>query len=917
MPRRFRILLYIVVPFIVLSISTSVIFEWLWMREMGYEGVFWTLKLAKVSLGVLAFLISGVFLVLNARMLAGELRWATFTGTPLQDIELNLSHPAHYRRVKKILTGVALFFALLFALTFYLGWDESLRFLWNEPFGQNDPIFGKDLGFYMFQLPFWDMMQTSFALLVFLTLLALLGVYSVLRLLTFEGIRQGVQARKNVRTHLKLNAALWLLLLAGGLFLDRYEILFSSQGIVFGAGYTDVHIVLPALWIALAAVASLGVFLFASTRWAVSRRMMGAAIGVAVLAWVLGRMVLPGMVQNFIVEPNELELEEPYLEHNIAMTRLAYNLHEVTEIEYEANDTLRIEDIWNNQDAVDNIRLWDPRLLIQTYKQLQEIRTYYEFFSVDNDRYEYGGGVQQVMISAREISADLPGQSDNWVNRRLIFTHGYGLAMSPVTEMNSQGEPILVVKDLPPDFGYESLSVENPAIYYGEEEVGAYYIVNTGAEELDYPSGDANVYNSYDGQGGLPIRTAFHRLLYAWELRDINILLSDYIHSESRLQIWRSVQERIRKITPFLELDRDPYLVMGDDRLYWVQDAYTTSRNFPYSQPFRNFNYIRNSVKIMVDAYHGTVEYYVADEEDPVLQVYRSIFPNLFKARDEMPPSLERHFRYPQDLFEIQLERFNRYHMTNPQVFYNNEDLWTRPFEKYGGQQLLMEPYYVLARLPSGPDEGAPEDAGADDARAPLEFMLISPLTPENRDNMISWMAAKSDPEEYGRLVVYKLPKQRLIYGPAQIEARVDQDPEISQQLALWDQRGSRVIRGNLMVIPIENSFLYVEPVFLLAEGVDIPQLQRVIVAFGDDIAMEPTLDESLAALFGRGSAYSGEPTPEVEAEAAAGGAAPTVSPDDLARVRALWSRLREAFEAGDWAQYGEVMDELDREITE
>lgn len=914
MPRRLRILLYIIVPLIVLSLSSTAIFEWFWMRQVGYEGVFWTLKLAKLSLGILAFLIAGAFLIVNARMLARELRWATFAGTPLQDIELNLGEPAQYSRVKKILTGVALFFALLFALTFYLGWDESLRFLWNEPFGQTDPIFGKDIGFYMFQLPFWEMIQTSFALLVFVTLLFLLGIYSTLRLMRFEGIRRGFHGRKNVRTHLKLNAALWLLLLAFGLFLDRYEILFSAQGIVFGAGFTDVKIVLPALWIALVTVALLAVFLIASTRRAVSRRMMGTAVGIAVLAWVLGRMALPGLVQQFIVEPNELELETPYLEHNIAMTRLAYNLHEVTEIEYEADDTLRIGDIQKNRDAVDNIRLWDPRLLIQTYKQLQEIRTYYEFFSVDNDRYEYGGDVKQVMVSAREISTELPGQANNWVNRRLQFTHGYGVALSPVTEMNSQGEPILVVKDLPPDYGYEELTVENPAIYYGEEETGGYYIVNTGIQELHYPSGDENVYNSYEGQGGLPIRTLFHRLLYAWELSDINILLSDYIHSGSRLQIWRSVQERIERITPFLELDRDPYLVLGSGRLYWVQDAYTTSRNFPYSQPFRNFNYIRNSVKIMVDAFEGTVDYYVVDDQDPVLQVYRSIFPNLFKAREDIPPELERHFRYPQDLFEIQLERFNRYHMTNPQVFYNNEDLWTRPFEKYGGQQLIMEPYYVLARLPAEPD-----DAAAEDARAALEFMLISPLTPENRDNMISWMAAKSDPEEYGRLVVYKLPKQRLIYGPAQIEARIDQDPEISQQLALWDQRGSRVIRGNLMVIPIENSFLYVEPVFLLAEGVDIPQLQRVIVAFGDDIAMEPTLDESLAEIFGEGAAPAAVAR---EGDAPGSGeaveAAPAVvSADDLERVRALWSRLREAFESGDWAQYGEVMEELDRAIGE
>jgi uncharacterized membrane protein (UPF0182 family) len=448
------------------------------------------------------------------------------------------------------------------------------------------------------------------------------------------------------------------------------------------------------------------------------------------------------------------------------------------------------------------------------------------------------------------------------------------------------------------------LQVDNPAIYYGENSSG-YYIVNTGIEELHYPDGDANVYNNYSGQGGIQFNNIFRKLLFAWELGDINILLTDYIRDDSRLQRWRSVQERIRKITPFLQLDQDPYLVLNNGRLFWIQDAYTTSSHFPYSQRYQNgFNYIRNSVKIVVDAYEGTVDYFIIDEEDPVLNVYDSIFPGVFKSMDELPEGIENQFRYPQDLFEVQIETFSRYHMITPQVVYNQEDLWTRPNEKYGGRQLIMEPYYVLARLPG---------------EETLEFMLISPLTPENRDNMISWMAAKSDPGNYGNLVVYKLPKERLIYGPAQIEARIDQDPEISRQIALWDQRGSRVIRGNLMVIPVENSFLYVEPVFLLAEGVDIPQLQRVIVAIGDDISMQPSLDQALYELFGDEAAAIVEETQLVRDDTVPADALPegvAIDRQTLDEIRSVWEDLKSALEEGNWTRYGELLNELEEKIN-
>lgn len=907
MPRFVRIALYILVPIIILTTSTSAIVQWLWMDQLGYAQVFWTVKAAKIGFTAAAFLLAAAYLVINARVLADELRWASFSGTPLQEINIDLSMPDQHRRVKRLLTLVAAVLAFMFAFSFYVRWDESLRFLWNEPFGRVDPIFGHDIGFYMFQLPFWEVIQTSFTLLAFFTMAFLVIIYAMTRLLRVD-LKEGVLARPTVRRQVGANAFIWLILLAWGLYLARYELLFSAGGIVFGAGYTDVKIVLPAIWITFVLALVLAVLVLAS-RWVRIGRWIPITGLAFVVVWISGRALIPGVVQQFTVEPNELELEEPFLENNIAMTRLAYGLDDVQEVDYQADDTLALGDIQRNQDAIDNIRLWDPRLLIQTYRQLQEIRSYYQFYSVDNDRYQYGGDLKQVMLSSREIAQQLPSQSNTWVNEKLQFTHGYGLAMSPVTETDSQGEPILIVKDLPPQFEYQNLAVDNPAIYYGESS-GSYYIVNTGVPELHYPDGDDNVYTSYDGQGGIPFRSWFHRLLFAWELGDVNILLSDYIQPESRLQIWRGVQERISRIAPFLRLDRDPYLVLSSGRLYWIQDAYTTSANFPYSQPFQNLNYIRNSVKIVVDAYEGTVDFYVVDEDDPVLQVYDSIFPDLFKSLDELPAEIQRHFRYPQDLFEIQLQRFNRYHMTQPQVFYNQEDLWTRPFEKYGGEQLLMEPYYVLARLPEGPQTEV-------ELAEELQFMLISPLTPENRDNMISWMAAKSDGEEYGQLVVYKLPKQRLIYGPAQIEARIDQDPEISEQLALWDQRGSRVIRGNLMVIPIENSFLYVEPVFLLAEGVDIPQLQRVIVAIGDDIAMEPTLAEALFELFGDEAApLVAERRPAVDGPAVpADTLIQQVGAEELEEARRIWGELRSALEAGNWGRYGELMDELEEAL--
>jgi uncharacterized membrane protein (UPF0182 family) len=557
-------------------------------------------------------------------------------------------------------------------------------------------------------------------------------------------------------------------------------------------------------------------------------------------------------------------------------------LDQIDERSYDASTDLTFADVMQNDQTLRHIRLWDWRPLMQTYRQLQEIRLYYQFYDVDIDRYHLDGGYHQVMLSARELAPQLPARADTWVNRHLQYTHGYGLVMSRVSQEGTEGLPQFLIQDLPP-VSRQGLTVTQPALYYGEH-MDSYRIVNTTLEELHYPQGDDNVYTHYDGQGGILLDTWWKRLLFAWDRLDINLLLTAYITPESRIQLWQSVQERIRRIAPMLSLDADPYLVLSHGKLYWIQDAYTTSRYFPYAEPYeRGWNYIRNSVKIVVDAYEGSVTFYVIDEADPVLKVYRQALPELFLSLDQMPDTLQQHLRYPVGLFKAQIEKFRTYHMTLPQVFYNNEDLWTQPREKYAGRSIPLEPYYILMRLPGEAD---------------LQFLLMTPLTPENRDNMIAWVAAKSDLPDYGELIVYKLPKERLIYGPMQIEARIDQEPLISRRLSLWDQRGSQVIRGNLMVIPIDHSFLYVEPVYLIAEETNIPQLRRVIVAYGKHVAMEPTLDEALRAVFGK------EPR-RPEAVAA------EVPPGQQLQLQSAIRDAEQALEQGDWSAFGNAIESL------
>ncbi|MFC1979906.1 UPF0182 family protein, partial [Chloroflexota bacterium] len=584
--------------------------------------------------------------------------------------------------------------------------------------------------------------------------------------------------------------------------------------------------------------------------------------------------------------------------YNIQFTREAFALDRIEEQPFPAEESPSLQDIEQNEGTINNIRLWDPRPLKDTYNQRQSLRLYYDFNDVDVDRYIIDGEYRQVMLSARELSAEkLAGEAQTWVNRKLQFTHGYGLALSPVNEVSTQGLPTLLVKDIPP---VGKFNIERPQIYFGEK-TDEYVILNTKTEEFDFPMGDDNVYGYYEGKGGVNIGTFIRRLAYAWQLSDLNILISGELAPDSKVLYYRNIRERVSHLAPFLKLDSDPYLVVMDGRLFWIQDAYTTSDRYPYSEPLGgNLNYIRNSVKAVIDAYNGSVTFYVTDPEDALIQTYQSIFPELFVPAEQMPEFLRAHWRYPESMFNIQATVYQTYHMRDARVFYNKEDLWAIPKEVYFGSEQPMEPYYIIMRLPDEEKE---------------EFLLMQPFTPLSKKVTIGWLAARSDEENYGKLLAYLFPKERTVYGPSQIENRIGQDTVITEQLALWGRGGSRVIRGNLLLIPLGKSVLFVEPVFLEAETGGLPELKRVIVVAGDKIAMEPTLEESLMAIFGTEApppALPPEP-PVVKPPAPPAPEEPVVA--DIASLieeaQLHYDRAQQYLQEGDWAGYGSELEAL------
>jgi uncharacterized membrane protein (UPF0182 family) len=889
-----------------------------WFETMGVTSILWKRLVSEWALFFAAWVVASGVLVGNwllARRLAGAgqmtVPWLRQRRTQHQITAEPTTRVIAARVADAVLAVVAVGVGLLFALPARNMWMPGLRYLNATPFGQTDPVLGRDLSYYVFDLPWLNFLQGWLLWLVLLSLvgaaLVYLASYSAERLtaqVQIVGERQPwLRLSRSAERHLLILGAIALGLIAWGYRLRMARLLYSTTGASYGASYADVHARLPVMTL-LAIIAALGAVILLVSMFVRVRWLPWAAVGVWLLVALLGGSLYPSLLQRLAVVPNEMSREREYIDHTIQFTQAAYGLSEVAEADFDVVEEAVPLDLDANSSTIKNIRLWDYRPLLRTYGQLQEIRLYYAFTDVDVDRYQLGNDYRQVTLVAREITPDeLPQTAQTWVNRHLVYTHGSGVVLSPVNEVLEEGLPNLWVRDIPPQASHPELAVTRPEIYFGEL-TDEYVLVKTDELELDYPSGDQNVYASYEGTGGVVLNTFFKRLAYALRLGSSQVLLSDSITPESRLLWHRAIDERVQTLAPFLQYDPDPYVAIVDGRLVWLLDAYTVTDRYPYSEPisthFGRINYIRNSVKIAMDAYDGTVAFYLIDPDDPLAATYAAIFPDLFQPGDAMDPALVEHWRYPEGMFRIQAAKFQNFHMTDPQVFYNQEDLWSWAEEVVTGERVRIEPYYVIMRLPGESDE---------------EFVLMMPYTPSSKQNMVAWLYARNDGEHYGELGVYKFPKQRLVYGPMQIESRIDQDPTISQQLSLWNQRGSQVIRGNLLVIPIDRSILYVEPIYLQAEASQLPELRRVIVAYGNRIAMEETLGGALASVMGTG--YATEPPPAGDVET------PTESEEPPSAVREDWAALvhkadghyqaaQDCLQLGDWICYGREMDALE-----
>jgi uncharacterized membrane protein (UPF0182 family) len=888
--------------------AISLYTDWLWFQEVGFTQVFTVSLTFKL---ILALVFGGLFFLLvyfNVKLAAQAPRGVTFLD---QENAIELPSPELVDPLlQRLLLPVAILLGLFAASQAASHWESLLLFLNSVPFGLEDPLFGRDIGFYVFRLPALSALYGWFSFTLGLTFLATAFTYLVYRGVQYT--QRGLFLTERARLHLLSLVAIIVLIKAGGYFLDTFSLLYSSSGAAFGASYADVYANLPALRI-LTFLALVGASLCLVQIYRPGFKYLLVGLGALLLVHVAGLYLYPSFLQRFRVVPNEIDAERPFIKRSIEFTRRAYGLDKVESKDFPAEEQLTAADLKRNDATIKNIRLWEHRPLLATYAQLQEIRTYYKFVDVDNDRYLIDGTYRQVMLSAREISHQhLPSRI--WINEHLTYTHGYGVVFGPVNQVTPEGLPEFFIKDIPP-VSVGPLKITRPEIYYGEL-ANDYVFVKTKAQELDYPAGDQNIYTAYTGKGGVPVSSLWRKLLFSGRYATLRIALSNDITRESRILYHRQIQERVKKIAPFITFDRDAYLVIAEGgRLFWIIDGYTVSNRYPYSEPTGGLgNYIRNSVKAVVDAYDGTVSFYLSNPEDPVILAYAKIFPGLLKLLDAMPESLRAHIRYPQDLFAVQARMYATYHMQDPQVFYNKEDLLSIPRQAgeqqepdigrmmgrvtARGTEREIDPYYTIMRLPDEKKE---------------EFVLLLPFTPNKKDNMRAWLAARSDPPHYGKLIALDFPKAKLVYGPKQIDARIDQDASISQQLSLWNQRGSQVIRGSMLAIPIEKSLLYIQPLYLAAEKGSLPELKRVIVAFGNQIAMEENLELALQRIF------SGRVAPVT---AQAGQVAP--SPGVAGAEKSLASRAVEHFNRSqeflrqrNWAGYGEEQKRLEAILNE
>jgi hypothetical protein len=887
---------------VLLGLISSILVDWAWFTSLGFESVFITVLGAKLALFATVFAISAAVLWVNGAVAARAFRARNYlrpANSPWAQYESNELPAVIERFVRRLpwnwLVAVAAIVVGLFvALGSIDSWSLVLGWANRSGFGQVEPLFGNDLGFYVFTLPLLVAIKGGLVVLVVLSAILSGAVYWSAGEIVLEP--QGRRFSGAALTHGSVLLGGFFVVEAFGYWLDRYDLLYGDNGVVVGAGFTDVHIRLPLL--ILLVILSLA----AAAASIVNVRARNLRIPVISLVAVFGTSfflspLAAALVERVYVKPNQLQFETPYIRNNIALTREAYDLNRVEVKPFSDDQTLTAQSLEDDRGTIDNIRLWDWQPLLASYAQLQEIRTYYKFHDADIDRYTLNGKDQQVMLSARELETSmLLENAQTWVNLHLLYTHGNGVVMSPVTRATSEGLPVLYLQDIPP-LSTGGPPIAEPRIYFGESD-STYAIVKGTTPEFDYPKGSDNVYRSYDGADGVGIGSLARRLLFAWNLGDLNILLSEYLTPQSKILIRRNIQERVSTIAPFLTLDHDPYIVVSGGRLFWIQDAYTATNWFPYAQPLsdNSADYVRNSVKIVIDAYNGTVDFYVADPKDPIVSTWQRIFPAMFKPFDAMPADLRAHVRYPEDLFQIQADIYRTYHMSAPEVFYNREDLWQFPRQpndlEDDSSDTKMQPYYINMRLPG---------------ESRTEFILMLPMVPASRENMIAWLAGRCDPANYGKLIAYEFPKEKLIYGPYQIAALINQNTEVSQQLTLWNQSGSRVLRGNLLVVPVGNSLLYVMPLYLRAQSGQLPELKRVIAVYGDRVVMEETLPEALAALFKlpEGASQPAE-TPAQQASSTASGVTDRAG-DALAHYNAALAKLK----AGDWAGFGAELDAL------
>lgn len=907
---NWKIILFIVVLFVLVFFSSIIRFfvNIQWFQEVNYTSVFIKRIFAQVILGAPIFLV--LFILIYGYLVYLKKEYIKFSNIIYEKKQM--------KSINLKLSLVSVFMSFLFSS--YISsnyWFDILKFLNSNSFNLTEPLFNKDISFYIFKLPMYRVLYglILFTLILIAIITIIFYIFVAADNIGFykENVIRMNRGRKidHVKNIIEYGGRRFAIIISVifitiglGYILKNYNLVYSLKGVAFGASYTDVNITLFFNRILIGVSILAAIFIY----FAISKKKVKLTI------WIIGIMfsltIFKGLsevvVQKFIVSPNEIDKEKQYIEYNIKYTKIGFGLNNVEEKDFPVEQNLTAKDIDNNENTISNIRINDFIPALDVYNQLQGIRPYYRFNDIDIDRYNINGKYTQVFVSPRELDTQkLANVTQTWINKHLVYTHGYGVTMSPVNTVTQQGLPQMIIKDIPP-VSLVNIKIDVPQIYFGEL-TNDYIITNTksGQQEIDYPSGDTNKYTNYEGNAGIKLG-GLNKLLFMIDEGSFNFILSQGITKDSKIIINRNIVDRVKKIAPFLSYDQDPYLVINDGKLYWIMDAYTVSSDFPYSEPYNGVNYIRNSIKVIIDAYNGTTDFYLIDKKDPLAVAYSKIFPDLFKNYEDIPKGFIEHFRYPSDIFNLQLDVYKKYHMSDPRVFYNKEDLWNTvslsPSEDNTANYMQinnstrLEPSYVVMKLPEGQNE---------------EFMLISPYTPSGKENMISWLGARMDGENYGKLIVYKFPKQKVTYGPIQFMKRMHQDTKISQEITLWDQKGSNVIYGNIIIVPIEKSLLYVLPVYIKSSGQNsIPEMKRVVLGYGDTIVMEETLDKALNDIFDLekdGTLQEGK----VPIQDKQNNLDNNIN-ELIKDANAAFENAKKAQQQGDWSGYGQYINQLE-----